>query len=90
MLRIMYLACWLVLPAGLLAVAPSSADAQDADVRQACTGDAMRVCSDFIPDVPKITVCMKRNYRRLSSGCRQAMARQHRIYHHRYYYRARH
>ena len=44
----------------------------------------MQLCSDFIPDVPKITVCMKRNYRRLSLECRQAMARQHRTYHRRY------
>jgi hypothetical protein len=85
MLRIMYLACWLALPAALLLVGAGSAAAQDDDVRQACTGDAMRICSDFVPDVAKITVCMKRNYRALSLECRQAMARQHRVYHRRYY-----
>jgi hypothetical protein len=84
MLRIMYLACWLALPAGLLMIGVGSASAQSDDVRQACSGDAMQLCSDFIPDVPKITVCMKRNYRRLSLECRQAMARQHRAYHRRY------
>jgi len=85
MLRIMCLAFWLALPAGLLMVAAGSAGAQEnPDVRQACAGDAMRVCSDFIPDVPKITVCMKRKYRQLSSECRLAMARQHRVYHRRY------
>jgi hypothetical protein len=89
MLRIMYLVCWLALPAGLLLAGADSAGAQSADVRQACTGDAMQLCSDFIPDVPKITVCMKRNYRRLSFECRRAMARQHAIYHRREY-RARH
>jgi hypothetical protein len=77
MLRILYLACWLALPAGLLLVGVGSAGAQSDEVRQACSGDAMQLCSDFVPDVPKITVCMKRNYRRLSLECRQAMARGH-------------
>jgi len=85
MLRIMCVACWLALPAGLLIVGAGSAGAQSDDARQACTGDAMRLCSDFVPDVPKITLCMKRNYRALSLECRQAMARQHRNYHRRYY-----
>jgi hypothetical protein len=89
MLRIMYLACWLALPAGLLLAGAERAGAQSDEVRQACTDDAMRLCSDFVPDVPKITICMKRNYRRLSSECRLAMARQHRAYHHRRYSRAR-
>jgi len=90
MLRIMYLAGWLVLPAGLLMIGAGSAGAQGTpDVRQACTGDAMQFCSDYVPDVPKITACMKRNYRRLSAECRLAMARQHRAYHHRYYKRRR-
>jgi hypothetical protein len=90
MLRILYLAGWLALPAGLLLVGVGSADAQSDEVRQACSGDAMQLCSDFIPDVPKITVCMKRNYRRLSLECRQAMARGHgggRAYHRRYRHR---
>ena len=84
MLRILYLAGWLALPAGLLLAGAGSASAQSDEVRQACTGDAMRLCSDFVPDVPKITICMKRNYRALSLECRQAMARQHRTYHRRY------
>jgi hypothetical protein len=91
MLRILYLAGWLALPAGLLLVGAGSAGAQSDEVRQACSGDAQSLCSDFIPDIPKITVCMKRNYRRLSLECRQAMARGHGggAYHHRYYRRHR-
>jgi hypothetical protein len=90
MLRILYVACWLALPAGLLLVGVGSASAQSDEVRQACSGDAMQLCSDFIPDVPKITVCMRRNYRRLSLECRQAMAHGHGgggggTYHRRYY-----
>ena|SRR5579872_1498238 len=89
MLRILYLAGWLLVPAGLLLAGAGGASAQSDEVRQACTGDAMRLCSDFVPDVPKITVCMRRNYRSLSLECRQAMAHQHPAYH-RHYYRVRH
>ena len=41
--------------------------------RQACTPDAMRLCSDYIPDVPKITACMKAKQSQLSEPCRAAM-----------------
>jgi hypothetical protein len=37
---------------------------------QACSGDAMRLCSADIPDVDRITVCMIRNRSQLSPGCR--------------------
>jgi hypothetical protein len=43
--------------------------------REACTPDAMRLCSAHIPDVPKIIACMKHNYRNLSAECRAAMAK---------------
>jgi hypothetical protein len=67
---------WVALTATLLLGAGGgSGRAQSDEVRQACTGDAMQFCSAVIPDVPKITVCMKRNYRRLSMECRHAMAR---------------
>jgi hypothetical protein len=38
--------------------------------QQACTGDAMRLCGAFIPDVDRITVCMVQNKSQLSPGCR--------------------
>jgi hypothetical protein len=86
MLRTMCLVLWLALPAGLVLVGQGSAAAQDApDARQACAPDAMRLCSDFIPDVPKITKCMIRKYRQLSQECRVAMAHGHRAYRHRRY-----
>ncbi len=43
------------------------------DVRQACTPDAMRLCSEFIPDVAKITACMKAKHSQLSAACLTAM-----------------
>jgi hypothetical protein len=57
------------------------------EARQACAPDAMRLCSDFIPDVPKITKCMMAKRAQLSKECRVAMANQHRYYHHRSYRR---
>jgi hypothetical protein len=41
--------------------------------RQACTPDALRLCSDYIPDVAKITACMKAKQSQLSEPCRAAM-----------------
>jgi hypothetical protein len=78
MLRTMYLVCWLALPVALLPVGLSGAAAQGSpEARQACTPDAMRLCSDFIPDVPKITKCMIRKYSQLSLECRRAMSHGH-------------
>jgi hypothetical protein len=42
--------------------------------RQACTPDAMRLCSNYIPDVGRITACMKAKSSQLSAPCRAAMA----------------
>jgi hypothetical protein len=51
-----------------------AASAQGSDAaRQACTPDAMRLCSDVIPDVAKVTACMKAKSAQLSPGCRVAM-----------------
>ncbi len=57
--------------AGLLA-ASSAALAQQGtpEQRRACRGDAFRFCAAEIPNVPKITACMKVNYERLSPACK--------------------
>ena len=49
------------------------ADASQAytpEQEQACTGDAMRLCGAYIPDVDRITVCMIQRKSQLSPGCR--------------------
>jgi hypothetical protein len=85
MSRIVRLVCGPVLPAcallvGIAMLASGNTLAQGSpEARQACTPDAMRLCSDFIPDVPKITRCMELKYRQLSPECRLAMAREHRL-----------
>ena len=82
MLRTVRLTCLLALPAGLLLIGLSGASAQGTpEQRQACAPDAIRLCSDFIPDVPKITKCMKAKRKELSEACRVAMAHKHRHYH---------
>jgi hypothetical protein len=43
------------------------------EAQQMCTGDAFRLCSSEIPDIPRITACMVRNHDNLSSGCRAVM-----------------
>lgn len=73
-MRSMRLACRLALPLGILVlIGLTAARAQEVDARQACTPDAMRLCSEFIPDVPKITACMRAKRAQLSPECRSAM-----------------
>jgi hypothetical protein len=77
-MRTVLFVCWLaLLPVGVLICGVQGAGAQGVDVRQACTPDAMRLCSEFIPDVPKITACMNAKRRLLSMECRTAMAASH-------------
>jgi hypothetical protein len=47
------------------------ARAQSAE--QACTPDAMRICSQFIPDRARVTTCMLSHRAELSEACRLAM-----------------
>jgi len=81
MLRTMHLACGLLLPAGFLlivlatvGVGGAAAQQGTPEAREACTPDAMRLCSDFIPDVAKVTRCMMAKRAQLSAPCRLAMS----------------
>ena len=47
------------------------------EAQQMCSGDAMRLCSNEIPDIPRITACMVRNKSQVSPGCRAVMDREH-------------
>lgn len=40
--------------------------------QQACTPDAVKLCSDTIPDIPKTTACMKAHFSQLSPRCQTA------------------
>jgi hypothetical protein len=90
-MRIVYLASILMLPVVLFCRLDVAA-AQGSDAaRQACTPDAMRLCSDVIPDVARVTACMKAKSSQLSEACRVAMRgepsgkRRHAHYHHHYH-----
>jgi hypothetical protein len=48
----------------------AASQAYTQEQEQACSGDAMRVCGAFVPDVDRITVCMIQNRSQLSPGCR--------------------
>jgi hypothetical protein len=81
-MRSILFVCQLVLPVGALlfcgiggAVAQgTAATSTPVNVQQACTPDAMRLCADVIPDVPKVTACMTAKHAQLSQECRLAMA----------------
>lgn len=49
--------------------------AYSVEAQQQCTGDAFRLCSSEIPNVPKITACMFKHRAELSPGCRSVMDR---------------
>jgi hypothetical protein len=46
-----------------------------AEAQQMCSGDAFRLCSAEIPNIPRITACMVKNRSQLSSGCRVVLDR---------------
>jgi hypothetical protein len=54
-----------------LAVLPSAAEAYMPEGRQACTGDAFRLCIAEIPNVDRVRACLHRNKAQLSPGCRE-------------------
>jgi hypothetical protein len=49
---------------------PAASEAYTPEEQQACSGDAMRLCGAYVPDVDRITVCMIENKSQLSPGCR--------------------
>jgi hypothetical protein len=59
----------------LTGLSSSSGFAFTAEAQQMCTGDAFRLCSSEIPDIPRVTACMRRQRANLSAGCRQVMDR---------------
>ena len=74
MLRIMHRVCGPALPATLLLIGMSAMGITDAaaqgspEARQACTPDAMRLCSEFTSDVSQTTKCMMAKRGQLSRG----------------------
>jgi hypothetical protein len=57
------------------ALSPTASFAFSAEAQQMCTGDAFRLCSSEIPNIPKITACMIKHRSDLSGGCRVVLDR---------------
>ena len=53
-----------------LGLLTTAASAYTQEQQQLCTGDAMRLCGDAIPDVERVTACMIRQRASLSDGCK--------------------
>jgi hypothetical protein len=68
-----FIGVMLLLAGGLFYHLDRAAAQGDDAARQACTPDAMRLCGDFIPDVAKVTACMKAKRAQLSEPCRLVM-----------------
>ena len=56
-----------------VALSPTASFAFSAEAQAMCTGDAFRLCSSEIPNIPKITACMFKHRAELSAGCRSVM-----------------
>lgn len=57
------------------ALSATASHAFSSEAQQMCTGDAFKLCSDEIPNIPKITACMIKKRASLSTGCRAVMDR---------------
>jgi hypothetical protein len=57
------------------ALSTSQSFAFSSEEQQMCTGDAFRLCSSEIPNIPAITACMIKHRAQLSAGCRTVMDR---------------
>ena len=65
----------LALSISFAAVSSTASFAFSSEAQQQCTGDAFRLCSSEIPNIPKITACMIKHRSDLSTGCRAVMDR---------------
>ena len=64
-------ACKMVIATSFaLAALGTAAQAYTPEQQQMCTGDAMRLCGDAIPDVDRVTACMIQKRAALSDGCK--------------------
>jgi hypothetical protein len=64
----------LIAACSLIGIAGAQAMQVTAEQRAACTPDAMRLCSSEIPDIGRVTACMKANRANLSARCQATFA----------------
>jgi hypothetical protein len=65
-------AAWLVSTSVILA---SGAFAFNFEAQRVCGSDALRLCSSEVPDVERITLCMRKQRAKLSNECRSMVER---------------
>jgi hypothetical protein len=53
----------------------SMSHASTADQQRLCSSDAFRLCSSEIPNVHRITICMREHKASLSDGCKAVFDR---------------
>lgn len=64
-------ACKMMIATGFaFAMLTTASQAYTPEQEQMCTGDAMRLCGDAIPDVERVTACMIQKRASLSDGCK--------------------
>lgn len=61
--------------AALLSAASTPGHAFSPEAQQMCSGDAFRLCSSEIPNIPGITACMIKKRSSLSAPCRIVLDR---------------
>jgi hypothetical protein len=66
----------LAFAASFYGISSTASFAFSSEAQQQCTGDAFRLCSSEIPNIPKITACMMKHRADLSVGCRGVMDRE--------------
>lgn len=66
----------LAFAATAIVVQTSPGLAFSSEAQQMCSGDAMRLCSNEIPDIPRIRACMVHKKAQVSPGCRAVMDRE--------------
>jgi hypothetical protein len=57
-----------------LAFVPSASYADNKQDDGACVGDAMNICSQYIPDRSRVAGCLMSNRNRISPSCRAQLA----------------
>ena len=73
-MRVHHIALSLALTIGYGVAVQGAASAEEyrgtMEQQMACTPDVWRLCFDQIPDVNRITACLRQNTPQLSDGCR--------------------
>jgi hypothetical protein len=67
----------LAVAASFSAIGSTASFAFSSEAQQMCIGDAFRLCSSEIPNIPAVTSCMVKNRSNLSTGCRAVLDREY-------------